>query len=74
MPGISGLDVAEAIPAKCQIVFVTAYDQYAVEAFDRSAVDYLLKPVSDRRLLRAIAKLQRGSVPALADVRSLLGY
>ncbi len=72
MPGLSGLDVAEAIPPTCQIVFVTAYDQYALEAFDREAVDYLLKPVSDRRLVRAIAKLKRDQGPVLADVRSLL--
>ena len=72
MPGLSGLDVAKAIPPTAQIVFVTAYDQHALEAFDRAAVDYLLKPVSDRRLVRAIAKLKRDQGPVLADVRSLL--
>nr|WP_230961792.1 LytTR family DNA-binding domain-containing protein [Burkholderia thailandensis] len=56
------------------VVFVTAYDEYAVEAFDRSAIDYLLKPVTDERLLRCIAKLQRGGfappgAQALSDAR-----
>lgn len=72
MPGLSGLDVAEAIPQTCQVVFVTAYDQYALQAFDRAAVDYLLKPVLDRRLVRTIAKLKRDKAPLLSDIHSLL--
>ena len=72
MPGLSGLDVAEAIPQTCRVVFVTAYYQYALQAFDRAAVDYLLKPVSDRRLVRAIAKLKRDKAPLLSDIHSLL--
>ena len=72
MPGLSGLDVAKAIEPTCQIVFVTAYEKYALQAFDRAAADYLLKPVSDRRLQRTIAKLKRDKGPVLADVRSLL--
>lgn len=72
MPGLSGLDVAEAIKPTCQIVFVTAYDKYALQAFDRAASDYLLKPVSDRRLQRTIAKLKRNKGPVLADVRTIL--
>src|SRR6476620_10128397 len=43
MPGLSGLEVAELIGKAAHVVFVTAYDQYAVEAFDKGAVDYLLK-------------------------------
>jgi DNA-binding LytR/AlgR family response regulator len=58
MPGIDGLRLAGLAP-HARIVFVTAYDDYAVEAFDRSAVDYLLKPVTDARLLRCITRLQR---------------
>jgi len=45
MPGLSGLEVAQRIGKAAHIVFVTAYDQYAVDAFDAGAVDYLLKPV-----------------------------
>ncbi len=63
MPGRSGLDVAAAVPAGCRIVFVTAYDDHAVEAFEQAAVDYLLKPVSDERLTRCVERL-RGGVAA----------
>ena len=72
MPGLSGLDVAAVVSPTCQIVFVTAFDHYALEAFDRAAVDYLLKPVSDRRLVRTITKLKRDKGPVLADVQLLL--
>jgi DNA-binding LytR/AlgR family response regulator len=58
MPGLTGLDVAQRIESRAHVVFVTAYDQYAVEAFDRDAVDYLLKPVTDERLARAIERLR----------------
>lgn len=60
MPGIDGLKLADLVP-HVRVVFVTAYDEYAVRAFDRSALDYLLKPVTDERLLRCIAKLQRSA-------------
>jgi len=59
MPGLTGLEVAPRIDGKTHVVFVTAYDQCAVEAFDREAVDYLLKPVSDERLEKAIERLKR---------------
>ena len=66
MPGKSGLEVAEELadawsgPAPFpQIVFVTAYDEYAVQAFDREAADYVLKPVSDERLARTVARLRQ---------------
>jgi DNA-binding LytR/AlgR family response regulator len=62
MPGISGMRIAGLVP-HARIVFVTAHDEYAVEAFDRSAADYLLKPVTDERLLRCIARLQRDAQP-----------
>jgi DNA-binding LytR/AlgR family response regulator len=61
MPGLTGLEVAaataEASPAT-QIVFVTAYDQYAIQAFERGAVDYLLKPVEEERLALTVARLK----------------
>ncbi|WNH49232.1 LytTR family DNA-binding domain-containing protein [Stenotrophomonas aracearum] len=67
MPGISGIDVARALPElspRTQVVFVTAYDQYAIDAFEQGAIDYLLKPVSDERLLatreRILARMQMG--------------
>ena len=59
MPGVSGLDVARAVVAAGGlVVFTTAYDDYAIRAFDAGAVDYLLKPVSPARLAQAIERLQ----------------
>lgn len=66
MPGATGLQVAEKLNGQVKVVFVTAYDQYAVDAFERDAVDYLLKPVTDERLTRTIEKLK-----ASAPVRDL---
>jgi DNA-binding LytR/AlgR family response regulator len=59
MPGLSGLEVAQKIAEIRRIVFVTAYDQYAVEAFEREAVDYLLKPVSKKRLSQTVHRLKK---------------
>lgn len=59
MPGITGLEVAASLPDPAPlVVFVTAYDEYAVRAFDASAIDYLLKPCDPVRLARAVARLQ----------------
>lgn len=58
MPGMTGLDVARELSAQTQIVFVTAFDQYAVQAFDHAAVDYLLKPVDTTRLALTVTRLQ----------------
>jgi DNA-binding LytR/AlgR family response regulator len=59
MPGLTGLELAGRVDSRTHIVFVTAFDQYAVEAFDRDAVDYVLKPVSDERLAKCIERLKR---------------
>ncbi|MFC0679660.1 LytR/AlgR family response regulator transcription factor [Lysobacter korlensis] len=80
MPGLSGLEVAaaavEASPAT-QIVFVTAYDQYAMDAFERGAIDYLLKPVKPERLAATVQRLQSRSTnqdaAALAALLERLG-
>ncbi len=58
MPGLSGMEVAQKITGPCCVVFVTAYDQYAVEAFESAAVDYLLKPVTSERLEKTICRLK----------------
>jgi DNA-binding LytR/AlgR family response regulator len=71
MPGASGLDVAAQAGPGTRIVFVTAFDQYAVDAFERDAVDYLLKPVTEERLAHAVAKLKRAQAPA-PDLAPLL--
>ncbi len=55
--GGTGLDLLASIPATCRIVFVTAYDAYAVQAFEVNALDYLLKPVHPERLAATVARL-----------------
>ena len=59
MPGLSGLEVAKRIRGRSQIVFVTAYDQHAVQAFEHAAADYLLKPVEQARLALAVERVQQ---------------
>jgi DNA-binding LytR/AlgR family response regulator len=54
MPGLSGLEIAKLAPTSVQIIFTTAYDEYAIKAFDAGAVDYLLKPIKRERLQQAI--------------------
>ena len=74
MPGLSGLEVAERIGDGAHVVFVTAYDQYAVEAFDAGAVDYLLKPVQADRLERAVARIRAKLANPPADLGDLLRH
>ena len=62
MPGKTGLEAARSAPAGCRVVFVTAYDEHAVQAFEQAAVDYLLKPVSDERLARCVERLKQHAV------------
>jgi DNA-binding LytR/AlgR family response regulator len=64
MPGLSGLEAAKAA-GSTRLVFVTAYDEYAIAAFDAAAADYLLKPVSDARLAQCVARLQREATPPI---------
>jgi len=58
MPGLSGLDVAKVAGARCRVVFVTAYDEHAFEAFETGAIDYLRKPVARARLEQTCARLR----------------
>jgi DNA-binding LytR/AlgR family response regulator len=58
MPGATGLEVARAIDGRCHIVFITAYDAHAVEAFEHGAVDYVLKPYDDARLGQAVRRVK----------------
>ena len=68
--------MAQALPADTRVVFVTAYDRFALEAFDRGAVDYLLKPVAAERLQRCLARLRlrfrSRADPAAHEKRQLL--
>lgn len=59
MPGISGLEVARAIKDHTRIVFTTAYDEFAIKAFEAGAIDYLLKPIRPERLEEAVRRLQQ---------------
>jgi DNA-binding LytR/AlgR family response regulator len=59
MPGLTGLEVAQGIEGRTRVVFVTAYDEFAVAAFEQQALDYLLKPVTAVRLARTVERLQR---------------
>jgi len=58
MPGLNGVDAARAIGRKALIVFVTAYDEYAVQAFEQGAIDYLVKPYEAQRLADTVARLK----------------
>jgi DNA-binding LytR/AlgR family response regulator len=72
MPLVSGLDVAHAIGGRCHVVFVTAYDEYAVAAFDEGAVDYVLKPVTAERMAKVATRLKaRLAMPPL-DLTAVL--
>ena len=59
MPGLSGMEVAKKVTESCWVVFITAYDKYAVEAFENEAIDYLLKPITHKRLEKAVRRLQK---------------
>jgi YesN/AraC family two-component response regulator len=64
MPGMTGLSLAERLSGRCHLVFVSAYEDYALDAFEHAGVDYLLKPVEDERLKEAVERLRgRLSLP-----------
>src|SRR5438046_367597 len=72
MPGATGLDVARVASGRCHVVFVTAFEQYAVAAFEQGAVDYVIKPFSPARLANAIARVKERLRGAPADLDQLL--
>lgn len=63
MPGLTGLEVAQGIEGPTRVVFVTAYDDHALEAFEHAALDYVLKPVKAERLQRTVQRLQQAAAP-----------
>lgn len=71
MPGLTGLEVAQGIEGATRVVFVTAFDEYAVQAFDEEAVDYVLKPVKLERLQRTMERVQRALVPVVGTAAAL---
>jgi DNA-binding LytR/AlgR family response regulator len=72
MPGQSGIEAARLLYRQCHIVFVTAYDQYAMQAFDQGAIDYLLKPVDVDRLRRTCERLRDRLDETPDDIERLL--
>jgi len=73
MPGLTGLEVAAQRDTACRVVFITAYDQYAIQAFENAAIDYLLKPVTEERLQKTIDRLQQHTANQTAvDFEALL--
>ncbi len=77
MPGVNGLEAARAIGSRAHVAFVTAFDQYAVEAFERGAIDYVLKPFNEERLATTVERLkerlQARPAPLDALVEQLAG-
>jgi len=69
MPEGNGFDLLAALDAPPMVIFTTAYDQYAIRAFDANALDYLLKPIDPARLAQALDKCQARSGPAAAPAR-----
>ena len=68
MPGLDGMEVLRAIPKQQlpAVIFLTAFDQYALQAFEFHAVDYLLKPINDDRFAEAVERVRRSQAEALA--------
>lgn len=72
MPGMTGIEAARAIGDACHVVFITAYNEYAVEAFEQGAVDYVLKPAERERLELTVARLKKRLGQPPSDLRDLL--
>ena len=73
MPLMNGLEAARELREQAHVVFVTAYDRYAIEAFERGAVDYVLKPAAAERLAETVRRLQARLGTAAPSLESLLG-
>jgi two-component system LytT family response regulator len=71
MPALTGFELLEQLDRDVPVVFTTAFDQYAIEAFSVNSIDYLLKPIDPERLARALDKLERLKGRAKPDVREL---
>jgi len=71
MPGESGFDLLDKMEISAKIIFVTAFDEYAIRAFEVNAVDYLLKPVNPERLAQALKKLDEDESEAGGPLRPL---
>src|SRR5438270_6224542 len=74
MPGKTGLEVAQFANGRCHIAFVTAYDNYAVEAFEHAAVDYVMKPITAERLTETVRRLKARTHEAPPDLANVLRF
>lgn len=72
MPGMNGLEAARAVSEHAHVVFVTAYDRYALEAFERGAIDYVLKPATRERLAETVKRLKSRLATPPAALESLV--
>jgi DNA-binding LytR/AlgR family response regulator len=72
MPGVDGLEAARAIAGRAHVVFVTAFDEHAVEAFERGAIDYVLKPFNEQRLAVTVERLKERLKEAPAGIEALV--
>ena len=72
MPEMTGVEVARHVAGRAHVVFVTAYDQYAIQAFETGAVDYILKPATDERLAVTISRLKAKLATPPADLNTVL--
>lgn len=72
LPGMSGIELAQAIGRQVHLVFVTALDEHALKAFEQGAVDYLLKPLQPARLAQTVQRLQQRLMLAPPDLSGLL--
>jgi len=72
MPGMTGLEVARQAAGRAHVVFVTAFDQYAIAAFDQGAVDYVMKPISLPRICTTVQRLKERVLTPPADLSNLL--
>jgi len=72
MPEMTGVEVARHVGGRCHVVFVTAYDQYAIQAFETGAVDYILKPATDERLAVTVERLKAKLATPPQDLDAVL--
>ena len=72
MPILSGLEVARELASRCHVVFVTAYDEYAIAAFDEGAIDYVLKPPMPEKIAKVVARLESRLAQTPLDLTALL--
>lgn len=72
MPHISGIDLSRLLPPKTKVIFTTAYSEYAVESYEVQAIDYLLKPISFERFVKAVSKVLVSAPETLTSTKTIL--